>query len=257
MSRRRAGFTLIELLLVVFILAIVAGSAASVIENEDLQVRHDQTKDRLETIRQAILGRTAAQTPSGYVADVGALPATLADLINPAPAPAGWRGPYLRTLDAQFADGWGNAFVWTPPPLPTDDLTITSYGADGVAGSAGGIYDVDSVLTIVRDDHQVNVRDWVISITIISASSQNVRLRLQNPGEALGDTVMSDGQPVSATESTVMFRFPATDRWIPCGQRRLVLVNAANDGVALSSIGLDLWPRAALPSSLPAPWKLP
>jgi len=128
---RPRAFTLVELLLVVFILAALAATAASLGTEVDQQSRYDDTNARRETIRLAILGdpaRTAngQSVVGGFVADMGRLPRNLRELIEPpldpalswrpyAPAEslpgardslgaaprgatqgAGWRGPYLR-----------------------------------------------------------------------------------------------------------------------------------------------------------------
>lgn len=129
------SFTLVELLLVVFILAAVAASAASLTAQADEQFRYDDTKARREEIRRAILGdpsRTANGQPvvSGFVADLGRIPASLRELVDPDSPPqwefhptpqqwAGWRGGYLRgdqipdPTDADglrivYRDGWKN-----------------------------------------------------------------------------------------------------------------------------------------------------
>lgn len=136
-SGHRSGFTLIEMLLVVFILAAVAATAASLTSQVDEQFRYDDTKARREQLRQAILGdpaRTMNGQPvvSGFVADTGGLPSSLRQLIelDPPASPtwsffptqnqwAGWRGPYLHGVEGKdpyapatrrlyYRDGWAN-----------------------------------------------------------------------------------------------------------------------------------------------------
>lgn len=133
----RRAFTLLELVLVVFVLAALAMSAVSLAGDVDAQSRLEITKQRRQQIREAILGReaTVAGTPvaSGFVADMGRLPTSLRELLEPfddtgaalaAWAPrsenanvgAGWRGPYLPlewetdsggVQRPAFRDGWG------------------------------------------------------------------------------------------------------------------------------------------------------
>lgn len=137
--RNRKGFTLVELLLVILLLSSMALVATAFVDNAGQQMGFDQTKSRLELIRRAIIGdtsRTINREPelSGFVADMGRLPESLSELIEP-PAnsselwgPAdinltsigvvgalygGWRGPYLETLPEtsgtrSLRDGWAN-----------------------------------------------------------------------------------------------------------------------------------------------------
>lgn len=153
--RRSRGFTLLELLIVVFILSLVAFSAAITLGDREDGIRYEETVGRLRQIEAAIVGTEAtleAMGPSGYVADLGGLPASIEHLVrnpdldlNAAPdlpafssrapgdlfgsgyelnasrhhLPKGWRGPYLRTPPSttpeatRFRDGWGT--VSRPP----------------------------------------------------------------------------------------------------------------------------------------------
>lgn len=173
------ALTLLELLLVVFLLAAVAASAASLADNADLQARHELTKSRREQVREAILGprQTVNGQPltSGFVADMGRLPTSLRELVEPVgglspwgfdPAPTlrgvgrGWRGPYL-TPDLELAppeqpdreghaplvrDGWGNVgllgddnFGWRYDLdflSNAGDLGLRSVGRNGREGSS-------------------------------------------------------------------------------------------------------------------------
>lgn len=134
---RRTGLTLLELLLVIFILALVAFSATSIVNTADEQLRFEDTRRRLQDIRTAVVGnpsRTINEEPvvSGFVTDVGRMPTTLAELLEPGSVPAwhfsgelpgepivglwgGWRGSYLSALPENitglkaYRDGWGNA----------------------------------------------------------------------------------------------------------------------------------------------------
>lgn len=132
------GFTLLELLMVVAILSAVAWMALGTVTNDMGQVRYEDTRNRLNAIRKAIIGdtsRTLNGGPqiSGYVADIGELPSELNALIQKDYCPdhpeidnstdcatagetwedsrptytynstygiwAGWRGPYLNAAE--------------------------------------------------------------------------------------------------------------------------------------------------------------
>ena len=157
-------FTLIELLLVTFILALMASSALLLVDTQDDQVRYDETKKRLETIRLAIIGQNVdpndPSTYKGYFYDTGEWPESIDSLIASDTPSAltdyefnanlayatGWRGPYISTLDANFGDGWGNEFETSGLIPELDTITITSRGANEVSGGVN--YDKDLEITI-------------------------------------------------------------------------------------------------------------
>lgn len=144
--RKAAGFTLLELLVVIAILSSMAYLATDVLTEDDGQRRFDDTKQRLKTLKRAIIGtpeRTVNDQPqiSGFVADVGRLPRCLQELterdadcdddgvqddhmaaasaFNPdTQSMVGWNGSYLPVMaqtDGQLAlrDGWGNPISGT------------------------------------------------------------------------------------------------------------------------------------------------
>ncbi|AGA89485.1 prepilin-type N-terminal cleavage/methylation domain-containing protein [Thioflavicoccus mobilis 8321] len=145
--RPQQGMTLLELLVVIALMSVVGFMALSQVGDDLNQARYEDTRNRLEMIRKAIIGdtsRTLNGQPEirGFVADMGRLPANLQELIerefcsNPVlgqaactgaetwtsmPAYAhdataglwaGWNGPYLNASPEsdypRFRDGWGN-----------------------------------------------------------------------------------------------------------------------------------------------------
>lgn len=88
MKRKKIhGFSLVELTVVLLIITLLAGVALRSTNELSFQVRYEQTKERLEMIRQAILGNprqiiNGQQAISGFVADMGRLPYTLRELIE-------------------------------------------------------------------------------------------------------------------------------------------------------------------------------
>ncbi len=139
------GFTLLELLVVITLMGLVAVTATAMIDGltqqETTDIPYESTKTRLERIRHAIIGdltHTVNGSPhvSGYVVDMGRLPANIHELIEKGTQPAwasvelseveptvqiigkvwgGWRGPYLAATaegpNRVFRDGWGNRSV--------------------------------------------------------------------------------------------------------------------------------------------------
>lgn len=147
-GRWPAGFTLIELLVVVAILSAASLLAFGIATEDRAQIRHDDTRLRLNGLRRAVLGQLGPASPDavgGFVADNGDLPGDLftllqrgtllaqgvhSPLFDPAPDTAscannggetplgdpnallvkGHRGDYLGGLafNDHFRDGWGN-----------------------------------------------------------------------------------------------------------------------------------------------------
>ena len=201
------GLTLLELMIVVFILAAVATTAASVVSEADDQARYELTSSRLEQIREAILGRPDGR--SGFASDMGRLPASLDELLEQGSAPdfawlgsdpdprlgAGWRGPYLDRapgagdgytdgwgLDATAPD-WGWVFSFTSAGgVLLDQLTVTSLGRDGAVGGAEP-YEEDRSLRLGRERWQVELNGWSLDVELINAAgtpfTEDVRLQLE------------------------------------------------------------------------------
>jgi prepilin-type N-terminal cleavage/methylation domain-containing protein len=135
------GFTLIEMTVVLLLITLLASVAIRETNSLSFQVRYEQTQERLERIREAILGNprqiiNGQQAISGFVADMGRLPNNLHELLerefcsdreystqatcaaagkiwNPQPDWTfhsasglwyGWRGPYLNISGSALDD---------------------------------------------------------------------------------------------------------------------------------------------------------
>ena len=134
------GFTLLEILLVLFLIGLMASATLMLTENVEDQAKYDETKRRMEMMRNAIVGdptRTVNGSPeiSGFVADMGRLPICIAELLelgdekSPSTIPktyksscdasqtitiwsidvstgigSGWRGPYIQVLTERNGD---------------------------------------------------------------------------------------------------------------------------------------------------------
>jgi prepilin-type N-terminal cleavage/methylation domain-containing protein len=292
---RRAGFTLVEMLLVVFILAAVAATAVSVVEETDDQLRYEDSKARLTLLRAAVAGdETAAgrAAPRGFVADVGRLPRSVAELIQ-APdelsPPSGvglydgatgfgWRGPYLplppREASAapSFPDGFGTAggapdYGWTlsttpaPAVVGATDLTLRSgAGADGLAPA----------VTVRSDDVFVDVGAVVVRVVFDDgaiASGLETAIGVRTDGTVYGAAQPAPAVPATVDDlpglpgySAVDFALPAAR--VPWGLRTLRLVTTPDDGGTFVGFGVGtpgrllLLPRASLPR-VELSWRVP
>lgn len=180
-QQAHSGFTLVELLLVILVLSSLALGASFLVDGFGNQTRFDDTKTRLQQIRQAIIGdtsRTLNGQPElrGFVADMGRLPVSLEELVNGEGLEpwglssvqagdlsavtielyGGWRGPYLETFPESdtgrrvFRDGWGNAdisgvetnFGWDFVASDLSGVAVISYGSDGDPDLSGGSAEV-------------------------------------------------------------------------------------------------------------------
>jgi prepilin-type N-terminal cleavage/methylation domain-containing protein len=84
---RNRGFSLIELTVALLIVVLLAGIALRSTNELSFQVRYDQTQERLNRIKEAIVGdpsRTVNGQPdiSGFVADMGRLPDNIRELLQ-------------------------------------------------------------------------------------------------------------------------------------------------------------------------------
>jgi prepilin-type N-terminal cleavage/methylation domain-containing protein len=224
-SRRAAGFTLLELLLVAAILSSLALAATAFVDKKDSQARFEETRNRLENIRRAVVGNpnfsaSGEAVIGGFIADMGRLPQNLQELFEQGTLPSwkhdaatglwsGWRGPYLQALPESkgqfYRDGWGNGgaapgtnFGWNVTVTDIDGdatandfddaLTVQSLGADGAPGGTGyaADYPPSGVALVTRTDHGIDLKD-------------GIKVRFKNPG---------DGTNVAlpATDTTLCLR---------------------------------------------------
>lgn len=158
----QSGFTLMELLMVIMLVSVLAVVSISTLTPGIDEGRFDQTVAEMKTIRTAITGdlevkQGGTRSSFGYVGDIGSIPTNAQGLsalvTKPAALPnyginttarfgVGWNGPYVATtgLGSDITkDAWGTNYVYNATANPP---TITSYGADGVAGGTGFNQDI-------------------------------------------------------------------------------------------------------------------
>jgi prepilin-type N-terminal cleavage/methylation domain-containing protein len=114
----KQGFTLLELLLVVVILSVVAFTMMSTIEDNVSQVRYEDTRNRLNAIRTAVIGPSSLATwergiQSGFVVDNGKLPVNIDALVD---RPANYST--FGAVAPVFDQGGANEFDFTNAPNP-------------------------------------------------------------------------------------------------------------------------------------------
>jgi len=183
---RPRGLTLLELVVVLSILAVLALVAVKSLEPVADQARYEATVRTLTSIERAVLDSDKVQygddsaSASGFVADTGRTPASLAELFVQPPNLAavgpyafdsdgdtvddvrlvsGWNGPYLRlpvgVSSNNLKDGYGRDFIVTLPVA--GQIVVTSQGADGNSDLPEEGYDQDLGLSITPADYLIDL----------------------------------------------------------------------------------------------------
>ncbi len=177
------GFTLVELLMIVVIVGFLLSMMPRVFTEDSNQRRFDETRERMEEIKKAILGIPGSylvegsQRFGGYVVDMGRLPVLNGDgqpedlweqngqvgksYSSKCRRLIGWGGPYIeKPHSGVLRDGWGNPLVFKDSftcslEIARGDMIIVSCGSDGLSGGSG--YGEDIKLEIRRSQYMAQV----------------------------------------------------------------------------------------------------
>lgn len=108
------GFSLVELTVVLLLITLLASVAVRETSELGFQTRYEQTRERLDMIKQAILGNprqiiNGQQAVSGFVADMGRLPMSVRELIDISAGSTGYCGDKTY-VDQAICEG--NGRVW-------------------------------------------------------------------------------------------------------------------------------------------------
>ena len=233
-----SGFTLLELLLVVVILSAVAFMAMSTVGNNMSQVRYEDTRNRLNAIRTAILGPSSPELwakgyISGYIADNGRLPGDINALVQmptdydsfQAVTPIykegqtgeitlptsfqmikGHRGSYLSgAIDDIIRDGWGTSGTADFATNHGWDVTATattfqvnSFGMDGQPNQLTG----DPYEEDVAMSPSIFAEDWQVDVS--GASVRVINRTSVN---------INLGSAVSFTAALLVYQNDTTSSW--------------------------------------------
>jgi general secretion pathway protein G len=142
----RRGLTLIELLVVLLVLGLVAGLIGPQLFGRVSEAKQTTARTQLELLGVAL---------DGYRLDNGRYPTSAQGLealwTRPtrAPAPANWRGPYLRKPVP--LDPWGKAYEYVAPARGNPEgYELRTLGRDGIEGGTGEDADLGNVTTTRR-----------------------------------------------------------------------------------------------------------
>ncbi len=174
------GFTLVELLTTITIMIILSLVTQSLYVNYVDEARFDQTREKLNSIRHALVGNPAmveggSRKNFGFLGDIGSLPTEaqgILALVDPSRGPfstfqvhsnvhigTGWNGPYLQAgaSDLDLAtDAWGEPIIYHPNSSPP---SLMSLGADRKVGGTG--FDQDIAVEISSEMLTTTVSGFV------------------------------------------------------------------------------------------------
>ena len=131
------GFSLIEIIVVITIIGLIVGWAATQIFGQGDKA-------------QARIARSKIVALSGvldlYKLDTGRYPNTSDGLKALVTAPSGatnWNGPYVKNAD-ELKDPWKNDLIYRSPGADNRPWEIVSLGSDGQEGGEGAARDIKS-----------------------------------------------------------------------------------------------------------------
>lgn len=131
------GFSLIEIIVVITIIGVIIGWAAT-----NIFGKQDQAQARIA--KSKIIGLSGPLDV--YKLDTGKYPTTQEGLKALLQAPSGvpnWNGPYVKN-EAELKDPWRNDLIYRSPGSENRPYEIVSLGADGQEGGEGANKDLKS-----------------------------------------------------------------------------------------------------------------
>ncbi|MEP7154181.1 MAG: type II secretion system major pseudopilin GspG [Betaproteobacteria bacterium] len=131
------GFSLIEIIVVITIIGLIVGWAATQIFGKG-----DMAQARIA--KSKIVGMSGPLDL--YKLDTGKFPNTSDGLKALITAPSGvtnWNGPYVRNAD-ELKDPWKNDLIYRSPGADNRPWEIVSLGSDGQEGGEGAARDIKS-----------------------------------------------------------------------------------------------------------------
>lgn len=194
--RCRCGLSLLELVVTLSILAVLSTVAVRSIEPLADQARYESTQRVLQDLAQATTGQLYARHSggqlivSGFIADTGALPSSIADLTSQpgglsafsvqtfdsdrdatddVTLTSGWNGPYMQLGPgiSTIVDGWGHSILVDPDGGTFD---FTSYGSDADTALPESGYRADLTTAIPASQYQANATFRLFAVDSVTGT---------------------------------------------------------------------------------------
>lgn len=113
------GYTLVELVVIILVVAVLVGIAASRMQESISEAKYEQTLSEMDQLTHAMTGNPetyaqGARSNFGFAGDNGALPPNLNALAHNPGGWATWNGPYIDSgaTGAEYAqDAWGTSYI--------------------------------------------------------------------------------------------------------------------------------------------------
>jgi general secretion pathway protein G len=131
------GFSLIEIIVVITIIGLIVGWAATRIFGQGDRAQAGIAKSKILSLGGAL---------DLYKLEVGKYPTSNEGLKALFTAPSGvtnWNGPYVKNAD-ELKDPWKNDLIYRSPGTDNRPYEIVSLGADGQEGGEGPNKDIKS-----------------------------------------------------------------------------------------------------------------
>lgn len=227
---QQAGFTLLELVLVLFIVALIATTPLLFIDNQDNQIRYDETLQKMQMIRDAIIQRQEYRNQpvlSGFVIDNGVLPNGIDALISNSEnwqsvsqskpyfkiddiSPSstqltnikilkGHKGSYInKGIDSnnELRDGWGEPFNVA---LSTDTNGFTKYEV--------GFTSTQPLIT--GSSEAISAYDWQVPLSELDIVLINTSEAEMSSPKPLALLVFKNSDSLSLEDNWFTYHFTA------------------------------------------------
>jgi prepilin-type N-terminal cleavage/methylation domain-containing protein len=197
--RNEYGFTLIEMAIALAIVAILAAIATPLILQRIMDARIEATREEVRNLYEAMVGSESDPSSFGFVGDIGRLPSSFPQLVQPSGLPLhtvqtirgvgmGWKGPYINrgtSATDYLTDAFGRPYTGASAGQ------VRSAGPDGVPGNADDIVYPPRAPAIAGRVH-VNVKTILDKKTVNDPDGYAVDLYYASAGV---QSVVRDSSP--------------------------------------------------------------
>lgn len=244
--RLQAGFTLLELVLVLFLIGLLASAGLLFTENIESQQQYEETVERYERIRKAIIQsgeRTINGRPElrGFAVDMGRLPYCLAELlytkgrsgsdfVSPCDETVTMAGPAVS--EQGIRSGWHGPYIQVSP-----DQDGQRYYRDGYANGANDAINSGWVWELYKDFELAN-SSFDISDINNSGLDPEPALYLYLQSEGFDENILGDNYPAAAPDedNPASFMINQSSWTVPTSSRVVVTFTTSESATDFSFV---------------------